>query len=726
MTRTDGPASYDSAEAMVEATLSRVGPEIVVGTPLALGKANHVVNAFYHRAAADPSIRLVVYTALTLARPQASSELERRLVEPLAERVFGGYPELAWVDPQRRGELPANIEVREFYFRPGSMLGSPPAQRSYVSSNYSHVVRDVLDAGMNVLAQAVSAEEVDGRPRYSLSCNSDLTVDLLPELRRRRAAGRPVAILAQVNRNLPFLYGDAMVAPEAFDGVVDRPELEFPLFGPPNLPIDTVDYAIAVHVSTLIRDGGTLQLGIGSLGDAIVRVLQLRHEDNAVYRRLVADCGLPGPQARLLEEWGGTGPFERGLYAASEMLVDGFLALYRSGILKRRVYPHAAIQRLLDDGRLGEEVTADTLEALVADGAVEERPGRRAVEALREVGVLAPGVRLVDGRLELAGRSCAADLSTPAARREVAAGFLGRRLSGGRLVHSCFFLGPRSFYRELGALPREERELIEMTGISFVNELYGEEELKRAQRRHARFVNTGLKATLTGAVVSDGLEDGRVVSGVGGQYNFVAMAQALEEGRSILMIRSTREEGGEVVSNLVWSYGHTTIPRHLRDLVVTEYGIADLRGRTDEEVIAAMLSVADSRFQEGLLAQARRAGKVAPDFRIPERCRGNLPARLEGALSPYREAGTLVELPFGTDLTAEEITLTRALRRLKGKLERRDLSLLPSLAEVRKVLAVPDAARPFLERMGLADPEGVEETLLQKAVVFALVDGGFV
>src|SRR5438067_12863894 len=125
-----------------------------------------------------------------------------------------------------------------------------------------------------------------------------------------------------------------------------------------------------------------------------------------------------------------------------------------------------------------------------------------------------------------------------------------------------------------------EREQTCMTGISDVNELYGEEGLKRLQRKAARFVNTGLIASLAGAVASDGLEDGRVLSGVGGQYNFVAMAHALEDGRSILMIRSTKEEDGRLHSNVRWNYGHVTIPRHLRDIVVTEYGIADLRGRS--------------------------------------------------------------------------------------------------------------------------------------------------
>ena len=48
-----------------------------------------------------------------------------------------------------------------------------------------------------------------------------------------------------------------------------------------------------------------------------------------------------------------------------------------------------------------------------------------------------------------------------------------------------------------------------------------------------------MMATALGDAVSDGLEDGRIVSGVGGQYNFVAMAHALDDARSVLMFRVT-------------------------------------------------------------------------------------------------------------------------------------------------------------------------------------------
>ena len=173
-----------------------------------------------------------------------------------------------------------------------------------------------------------------------------------------------------------------------------------------------------------------------------------------------------------------------------------------------------------------------------------------------------------------------------------------------------------------------------MRGVGYVNQLYGaDQELRMLQRRAARCVNTTMMVTLLGAAVSDALESGQVVSGVGGQYNFVAMAHALPDARSILCVRATRTRHGRTTSNILWSYAHETIPRHLRDIVVTEYGIADLRGRTDAEVIAALLNIADSRFQDGA-AGARPGGRQDPR-RLPHP--GRLPR--QPAAAPGARAG---------------------------------------------------------------------------------------
>lgn len=644
------PDFYRDVESCVEATLTRIGRRIRLGAPLGLGKANHLVNEFFRRASEDANIDLRIFTALTLARPPWKSDLERRFVEPLAERLFGGYPELAYVDPLRRSQLPPNIRVHEFYFLPGSLLGSPLAQQQYTSSNYTHVVRDIIDAGINVVAQLVAKANDEGAAPtagYSLSCNPDLTLDLAPQMRAAERRGEKIALLAQVNRNLPFMYGDAAVAPDFFDAIVDAPQYDFRLFAPPNEPVSTADYMIALHVSALIRDGGTLQVGIGSLGDALTYMLKLRHERNALYRDLVAEAGVADRFGDIVESVGGTSLFEEGLYAASEMLVHGFLELYRCGVLKRKVHDDPEVQRRLNAGE------------------------------------------------------------TPQAT------------AGTHVAHACFFLGPESFYDRLRRMEPSEREQIAMTGISFVNQLYGDEEIKRLQRTQARFVNTGLIAMLSGAVASDALEDGRVLSGVGGQYNFVTMAHALEGGRSILLIRSTHEAGGRVQSNIRAAYGSTTIPRHLRDIVVTEYGIADLRGRTDEEVATALIHVADSRFQGELLREAQRAGKVSRSYRVPDGFRDNRPERLEAMLARFRERDVCDPFPFGTDLTPEEVVLGKALKGLKRMVDRRRPSV-PRSRQLRSLVSVPESARVYLERMGLAAPRTLKERLLQRVVLYAL------
>jgi hypothetical protein len=228
-----------------------------------------------------------------------------------------------------------------------------------------------------------------------------------------------------------------------------------------------------------------------------------------------------------------------------------------------------------------------------------------------------------------------------------------------------------------------------------------------------------MMVTLLGAAISDGLDNGQVVSGVGGQYNFVAMAHELPGARSILCLRATRTHGGRTTSNIVWNYAHETIPRHLRDIVVTEYGIADLRGRTDEEVIAALLNIADSRFQEQLLARARAARKIRVDYRIPAEYCANLPGRLEQALASGRRRGFFSEYPFGTDLTREEIALARALRYLGARTATKH-ARLATIGRALLAGAPQPSQAAALRRMGLEQPHGVSERLQQRLLVLAL------
>ena len=717
---------FDDVGECVEATLRRLGHRIVIAAPLAIGKPNLLLNEFYRRAGRDPGLKLTILTALSLNRPTAHSELERRFLDPFVARVFGDYPDLEYVRAAHLGRLPPNVEVREFYVQAGAWLNVDAIQQSYVSINYTHVVHEALALGVNVFAQQLATRTVAGRDELSLSSNSDLTYDLLAELDAARARGRDYVYIGAINRRMPFMTGDARIDEGRCDFIVDHPRYDYEPFAPPNLPIKDAEHAIGLNATALVRDGGTLQLGIGELGDACVYALQLRQQHNAAFRRALAAVGTSPRFDAAIEALGGTAPFERGLYGCTEMFVDGFLDLYRSGILSRRVYPHAILQRLLDSGEVSERPDLETLVALARAGL--RIIGERDFAALDKAGLFAPGTRFEAPATIVSpeGRRLAARLDLPEARAALAT-CLARRLDGGVVLHAGFFLGPRGFYGALASLAEDDRARFDMTRISYTNDLLGPDyALKVAQRRHARFINTTMLVNALGAATSDGLGNGQVVSGVGGQYNFVAMAHALPEAHSVLLVRSTYTKNGRTASNVLWSYGHTTIPRHLRDVVVTEYGIALLRGHSDRDCIAALLAITDARFQDALLAEAQRAGKIEKGYRIPDAARANTPARIAEALRSLRGEGLFSPFPFGTDFTAEEIVLARALERLKAQ----GATLAGRAAAIAAAACAPlDSAqiRPFLARLDLDRPARFRDRLEARLVanaVRAVLEGG--
>ena len=613
-------SAYDDAEIIADRIIAATDGKIILGLPLGLGKPARIVNALYKRAAADTSISLEILTALTLERPSAGSDMERRFMEPFAARLYDGWRSLDYVGPLRRGTLPSNIRVSEFFLLAGRWLGSKKVQQAYVSANYTHVVRMLLDRGVNVIAQLVAPGERDGRPIYSLSCNTDITLDLLPRLRAR---GAPFIFAGEVSRDLPFMGGAAIVDAATFDFMLDRADGEPTLFSAPKQPVSSADHAIGIHAASLVKDGGTIQIGIGALGDALTAALIMRHRAPDLFRATLAalNGGVLPPGCE-------TGAFETGLYAASEMFVDGFMELYQAGILKRPA----------------------------ADGAI---------------------------------------------------------------LHAGFFLGTEKFYSFLRELSETERPLFQMRGISFVNELYGDEDAKRRDRRDARFMNSAMMATLLGAVVSDGVEDGQVVSGVGGQYNFVAQALALDDARSVIALNATRTAKGRRETRIVWSYGHATIPRHLRDVVVTEYGVADLRGQSDRDCIAAMLEITDDAFQGALLRQAKRAGKIEAEYALAGRGMKNTPEAISEALKAARAAGYCAAFPFGSDFTQIELRLLPALSLLKKRASNR-WNTARAMGAALLSGARHEAYPAEIARMGFNEATGLRDRISRRLLAWAL------
>lgn len=716
-----GQVSND-VNACVDEVIRRVGKDITLGLPLGLGKPVRFVNALYQRAKDDPKIRLHIVTALSLLPPSGGSSLERRFMGPFVERLYGRIPELAYARDVSANRLPDNVRVSEFFFKAGSALNNRSQQRHYVCTNYTHAVRDLMALGVNVVAQMVAPGDAHGQPdQVSLSCNPDLTLDLIPRLREREAAGVPVALVAETNQHLPWFGRHAAVAADQFDLLFEQPATDYPLFSAPQMSVSPEDHLIGFYASTLLRDGGTLQVGIGSLGAALVHSAILRHNHNATWRALFDHLRVAG-NFPVVNEDGGTGPFEQGLYGCSEMMVDGFLYLMREGILTREVYEHAGLQALINQGKVTPDVSLATLDILRREKLIDSPLRARDVRWLVRHGILREDVEYRGGRLCLRSHSVDGDLDSAEARETLAALMLGDHLTGGVVLHGGFYVGPEAFYQSLRDLTEDRRARICMTSVNFINHLYdhpfGDQKLKAAQRVHGRFVNSAMMYTLNGAGVSDGLDDGRVVSGVGGQYNFVAMAHELPGARSILTLRSTRTSHGRVLSNIVFNYGHCTIPRHLRDIVITEYGIADLRGQPDEQVYLRLIRIADSRFQPELLARAQKAGKVDPGFRLPAEWSNNTPGAVRRAIGVAGE-GSFPAFPFGRDFTDEELRLGKALKGLKAATGTRR-GKLKTLWQALRARDHENRYRALLERMGLLNPSGLRERLDQRLVILGL------
>ncbi|MBI9075001.1 MAG: hypothetical protein JEZ02_06280 [Desulfatibacillum sp.] len=722
----DQTTYYDSVEKCADEIIRFFNKKVNVALPLALGKSYHLANEVYRRAKEDPEIQLTFVTALALEKPTWSSDLEQRLVEPLRDRIWKGVPDFHYMLDLRKNALPKNVRIMEFFFKAGANNKTLMAQQNHISSNYTHAIRDITNNFDElVVCQCVAKGEIDGRTVYSDSCNSDLAYEvyrLKPELERR---GKKVLYVGHVNDSLPFMYGDAVEEAYHFDMILDSPKYYFPLFSAPKAPVFTKDHMIGIHVSSLIKDGGTLQIGIGTLGDAIANGLLMRHHDNAGYNALLDDLGINKNYGRIIDEFGGRNPFTQGLYGATEMLVDVFVELYKGGIIKRNVFHNIPIMRMLNAGTLEEIITPEAARDLLTQDEYVPVLKEKDFLSLQNYGVFKPELKYVDYQIVNGDAKYSADFRDPENLEKVVENCLGGQLKNGVVLTGAFFIGPNNFYDFLRDMSDEERKKFEMTGVAVVNQLYGNEVLRSLQRKDGRFVNAGMKISLMGNVASDALENGTVISGVGGQYNFVSMAHALPDARLIMMIRSTKETPTDVHSNIVFNYGYTTIPRHLRDIVVTEYGIADLRSKMDQDVMKELINVADSRFQEELLEQAKKAGKIPADYEIPYEFRNNYPDQLEKKLAPFKQKGFLKAFPFGKEFTDEEIVLGASLRRFKSGMATNKFTAVKELLKDMKG-PVPPKAVPYLKRMNLDAPKSIKEKLLQKVVAHALSRAGHV
>jgi acyl-CoA hydrolase len=167
----------------------------------------------------------------------------------------------------------------------------------------------------------------------------------------------------------------------------------------------------------------------------------------------------------------------------------------------------------------------------------------------------------------------------------------------GKIV-TAFLMGTQRLYDFVTDNP-----MVEMRSVDFTNDTH-------VIRSFATMtaINSAIEVDLTGQVVADSI-GGRIYSGVGGQMDFIRGAALATNGRPIIALPSTAAGGSvsRITPQLAPGAGVVTTRAHVRT-VVTEWGVAELFGRSLDERAAALIGIAHPDHRDRLRSEARRLG----------------------------------------------------------------------------------------------------------------------
>ncbi|MEQ9463182.1 MAG: acetyl-CoA hydrolase/transferase C-terminal domain-containing protein [Haliea sp.] len=169
-----------------------------------------------------------------------------------------------------------------------------------------------------------------------------------------------------------------------------------------------------------------------------------------------------------------------------------------------------------------------------------------------------------------------------------------KKIGRGRVVTS-FAMGSQRLYDYVNDNPE----------VAFLDVEYVNSPVVIAKNKNVMSINSAIQVDLTGQVCADSLGY-RIYSGVGGQVDFVQGAMYSEGGKSIIALPSTARHGA--VSRLVAAIERgagVVTTRAQVDYVVTEYGVAELRGRSLSERAADLIAISHPDFRESLAREAR-------------------------------------------------------------------------------------------------------------------------
>jgi 4-hydroxybutyrate CoA-transferase len=165
-------------------------------------------------------------------------------------------------------------------------------------------------------------------------------------------------------------------------------------------------------------------------------------------------------------------------------------------------------------------------------------------------------------------------------------------------IVTAFMMGSRRLYEFV-----DDNPMIEMRPVDFTNDTHV---IRSFSRMTA--INSAIEVDFTGQVVADSIGH-RMYSGVGGQMDFIRGAALATEGRAIIALPSTAAGGtmSRIVGTLKQGSGVVTTRAHART-IVTEYGVAELFGRSLRERAAALIGIAHPDHRDRLKAEAHELG----------------------------------------------------------------------------------------------------------------------
>jgi acyl-CoA hydrolase len=133
-----------------------------------------------------------------------------------------------------------------------------------------------------------------------------------------------------------------------------------------------------------------------------------------------------------------------------------------------------------------------------------------------------------------------------------------------------------------------------------------------AENVNMRSINGALMLDLAGQIIADTI-DGSQYSGIGGHEDFTSGASMEEDDRSIICLPATVTLNGQLTSRITAQLSAGSIittPRHQLDIVVTEFGAAEVAGLTTKKRAHALADVAHPQFRDALHESADRAGVI--------------------------------------------------------------------------------------------------------------------